>query len=271
MHIQPPVRGAYGDDYGVPPLLIAGVASAAKATGVTALGIGGSLSVANLFAPEDVPILGTPFYFWGQYLNRRYDWTGIKPSDVAAQIMLAERGGRAQTIPRIIGWVPSRAMVPPTNVAEAKLKAATLLAVAAQYYGAPQLTNAARGLFQGVSDEDAANSDRGKIAEVLEQAAGAVRLVAAQRPADPQGRYLATIFGTIAEPQRVKSTQAQKIDPVLEAVKFDQKINPFAKDPRDGRGRPKRTPAWVWWSAALGGAALVLGAAVYARSRRGAA
>lgn len=269
MTYSPPhTRAAYGDDYGFLPALVPLALAAAKLTGIAALTTGGALAVSNVFVPEDVPILGTPAYVWGTYLERRYDWTGIKPRDVAVQIALAERAGKVQSIARIVGNVPPRAMVPPTNNAEAKLKAAALLAVAAQYYGAPQLTYAARTLYQGVTDADAASRDPAKIAATLEQAAGTVRTVSAYRPPDPESRYLSALFGTIAEPARVRSTQTQKIDPVLEAVKFDQKVNPFAADPRGGRGGRKRTPAWVWWAVSVGGAALVLGAIAYTRSPR---
>ena len=229
---------------------------------------------------DDVPLVGAGAYLYAKHLNAAYDFDGMRPEQAAEQVRLAEQRVRLSAV---VGNVPARAFTGARTVADAKLKAATLLAVGARYMNAQTLLNAAKNLLR-VEVADTRQRDPAAVASVLARAADHVRLAAATRPADPQVRYLLGVFEQGAKAENVQAAQQRQMDPVIEAQRFAQNVEADARQGskkvggmicdiadwlpgglavslgcRGGRSGAERLPKWVWWAGALGGATLLLG------------
>ncbi len=235
---------------------------------------------------DDVPVVGAGAYLYAVKLNAAYDFDGMQPEQAAEQVALAERRVRLSAV---VGNVPARAFTGARTVADAKLKAATLLAVGARYMNAQTLLNAAKNLLR-VEVADTRQRDPAAVASVLARAADHVKLAAAARPADPQVRYLLAIFEQGARTENVVAAQQRQMDPVIEAQRFAQNVEQDARQGakkvggtlcdladmlpgglavslgcRSGNKGAARFPTWVYWAGALGGAAVLLGVVALAQ------
>jgi hypothetical protein len=235
---------------------------------------------------DDVPTVGAGAYLYAKRLNAAHDFDGMRPEQAAEQVHLAEQRVRLSAI---VGNLPARVFTGARTVADAKLKAATLLAVGARYMNAQTLLNAAKNLLR-VELADTRQRDPVAVASVLARAADHVKLAAAMRPADPQVRYLLDVFGQGARVENVQAAQQRQMDPVVEAQRFAQNVEEDARQGakkvggtlcdvadllpgalavslgcRAGNKGAARVPKWVWWAGALGGAALLIGVVAVTR------
>lgn len=227
---------------------------------------------------DDVPLVGAGAYLYAKHLNAAYDFDGMRPEQAAEQVRLAEQRVRLSAV---VGNVPARAFTGARTVADAKLKAATLLAIGARYMNAQTLLNAAKNLLR-VEVADTRQRDSATVAAVLARAADHVRLAAATRPADPQVRYLLGVFEQGAKAENVQAAQQRQMDPVIEAQRQAEDMKARARNLARKAGKGAKTaaewvpgllpgflggrepggrllPKWVWWAGALGGATLLLG------------
>lgn len=233
---------------------------------------------------DDVPTVGAGAYLYAKRLNAAYDFDGMRPEQAAEQVALAEQRVRLSAI---VGNLPARVFTGARTVADAKLKAATLLAVGARYMNAQTLLNAAKNLLR-VELADTRQRDPVAVASVLARAADHVKLAAAMRPADPQVRYLLDVFEQGARVENVQAAQQRQMDPVIEAQRHAEDMKARARALAQKAGKGAKTaaewvpgllpaflggrepggrllPKWVWWAGALGGAALLIGVVAVTR------
>lgn len=211
----------------------------------------------------DVPVMGLGAYASAVYLNKKYDFTGIKPTLALSEVDKADRqeplrGGQ------VIGNVPARAYTSARTVADAKLKLAVVYALGARYLNSPQLRNAARQSLLFTS-ADAANRDPYQIADLYKVAIQAIRMAgaySAQGPGDRQIRALVKILDETGKLDRIAGVQTNQLDPVAEAHRAEEELketisnlnpvpdwlNPFSDKPDP----KKRQRELILWSVGVG-------------------
>lgn len=211
----------------------------------------------------DVPVMGLGAYASAVYLNKRYDWTGITPTQALAEVDKADRreplrGGQ------IIGNVPARSYTAARNVADAKLKLAVAYALGARYLQSPQLRNAARQSLLLI-DTDPQNRDPRQIGDLYQVAIQAITMAGAygpNGPGDKQIRALVKILGETGKADRIAGAQNLQLDPAEQAYTAEDNlintlnklnpvpdwINPFSDKPDP----KKRQRELILWSVGVG-------------------
>jgi len=173
---------------------------------------------------------------WANHLNEKYDFSTVKPEEAVEQIDLARRGVGVQ---KIIGNIPSRAMKAAGDLAQAYVKSAYLMGVAARYIGNRGLAEAAYyGFLSPLGQSNFRNTtNRDAIETVYRRAAQAVLSTAsANNKYDQQVVYLVAILGGRTEKQQQQQTtgllesiatqQQARLDPEAEAQRISEALSP---------------------------------------------
>lgn len=172
---------------------------------------------------------------WAKYLNEKYDFSTVNPEAAVEQIDLARRGIGVQ---KIVGNVPSRAMKAAYDLAQAYVKSAYLMGVAARYLGNQGLAEAAYyGFLSPLGQSNFRNTtNKAAIETVYRRASQAILSAAsANNKYDQQVAYLLAILGgrtekqqqqTTALPESIGTQQQARLDPEVEAQRIREELSP---------------------------------------------
>lgn len=164
---------------------------------------------------------------YAEHLNDKFDFNTVKPEEALEQIGLAENKLWLNTIIGFMGPAANRVQKAPTTLAQAYVKAAYLMALAARYLQNPGLAAAARATLGRIDTIKINTTDAGVLAQVMSQAWNSVRDTAGARVDDPQIRALSIYFGQrpkggSSQVDMIKSAQGYKLDPVAEGQKVTE-------------------------------------------------
>lgn len=172
---------------------------------------------------------------WAKYLNEKYDFSTVNPEAAVEQIDLARRGIGVQ---KIVGNVPSRAMKAAYDLAQAYVKSAYLMGVAARYLGNQGLAEAAYyGFLSPLGQSNFRNTtNKAAIETVYRRASQAILSAAsANNKYDQQVAYLLAILGgrtekqqqqqTTTLPESIGTQQQTRLDPEVEAQRIREELS----------------------------------------------
>lgn len=178
---------------------------------------------------------------YAEHLNDKYDFTSVKPEEVLEQIGLAESKFWLPAIIGSMGPAANRVQKAPTDIVQAYVKAAYLMALAARYLKNPGLAAAARAYLSRVDAVKTNTTDTSAIAQVISQGWATVQAVAgAQVGSDPQLRALSVYFGErpkggTALPQMAADQQKYKLDSQAEAQAVTDALTPGSEERKQKR------------------------------------
>lgn len=202
--------------------------------------------------------LGIGTYFAGRYaiseaaekyaehLNEKYDFTSVKPDEALEQIGLAESQAWLNAIIGFMGPAANRVQKAPTDMAQAYVKSAYLMALAARYLKNPGLASAAKATLGRVDALKINSKDTGAIASIMGQGWAAVQAVGgSQVVSDPQLRALSVYFGERPKggtglPQMAADQQKYKLDPTAEGAAVTEALTPGASEEEKKKKRKKQ-------------------------------
>ena len=172
---------------------------------------------------------------WAEHLERTYDFQTVKPEEAVEQIDLARR---RLGVSAIVGSISNRALKAAHDLAQAYVKSAYLVGLAARYLDNRGLAEAAYYNFLVPLDDKFRNTkDKGAIAAIYKRAVAMVQSTAeANGKLDAQIRYLLSILGDRTYAKAGTSTiegsigvqQAARIDPAAERAAIEAKLAPGA-------------------------------------------
>lgn len=184
---------------------------------------------------------------WAKHLNNKYDFTSVKPDEALEQIGLGENRFWLPAIIGSMGPAANRVQKAPTDIAQAYVKSAYLMALAGRYLKNPGLLAAAKATVGQIDTLKINTTDTSAIAQVMGQGWAAVQGVAgSQVVSDPQLRALSVYFGERPKggtglPQMAADQQRYKLDPTAEgqAVKDALTEWPEAEKKKSKKQREK--------------------------------
>lgn len=182
---------------------------------------------------------------YAEELNEKYDFTSVKPEEALEQIGLGEnKFWIAATIGQM-GPAANRVQKPPTDLAQAYVKSAYLMAIAGRYLQNPGLIVAARAQLNRLQTLKQNSNDTGAITFVMRQAWGAVSAVAGSRVDDPQLRALSIYFGERPKGgtsllQMVADQQRYKLDPTAEGQAVKDALTPEGPEAEKKKRKSKK-------------------------------
>lgn len=183
---------------------------------------------------------------YAEHLNDKYDFTSVKPEEVLEQIGLAESKFWLPAIIGSMGPAANRVQKAPTDIVQAYVKAAYLMALAARYLKNPGLAAAARAYLGRVDAVKTNTTDTSAIAQVISQGWASIQAVAGvQAVSDPQLRALSVYFGErpkggTAVSQMAASQQSYKLDPQGEAQAVTDALTPGSEEEKKKRRKKQR-------------------------------
>ena len=181
-------------------------------------------------------VIGAAAEKYAEHLNEKYDFTSVKPDEALEQIGLAENQAWLNAIIGFMGPAANRVQKAPTDMAQAYVKSAYLMALAARYLKNPGLASAAKATLGRVDSLKINSKDIGAIVSIMGQGWAAVQAVSGpQIVSDPQLRALSVYFGERPKggtglPQMVADQQKYKLDPSAEEAATKDALTPGASE-----------------------------------------
>ena len=183
---------------------------------------------------------------YASHLNEKYDFVSVRPEEALEQIGLGEN---KLWIPATIGFMgpaANRVQKAPTDLVQAYVKTAYLMALAGRYLQNPGLLAAARATLGRVDTLKINTKDTGAIALAVQQGWAAVQAVAgSQVVSDPQLRALSVYFGERPKggtglAEMAQGQQSYKLDPQAEGQAVQDALTPTALLTEEGKRKRRQ-------------------------------
>ena len=175
---------------------------------------------------------------YAKSLNAMYDFDSLSPGVATKQILAALSGNRLTSV-----RLPNSAYTAPVTQAQAKVKAAYLLATASRLLGSEGLARLARQVLSGART-GGGNKDITAITATYAGAGAAIRGVAGARVGSTDITRILYVLGTAQGrngprnlSQNIQKTQARQWDPKAETKLAEQKTRDRIQNILDTPGR----------------------------------
>ena len=183
---------------------------------------------------------------YASHLNEKYDFVTVKPEEALEQIGLGENKLWLTGIIGLMGPAANRVQKAPTDLAQAYVKSAYLMALAGRYLQNPGLLAAARATLGRVDTLKINTTDVGAIAQAVKQGWTAVQATAGSGVvSDPQLRALSVYFGERPKggtglAQMAQAQQSYKLDPKAEGQAVQEALTPTPLTEEEKRRRKRK-------------------------------